>query len=168
MPNTAKLGLPYPALSDIPSGPLAVQNLANAVDALGILGGKRRVSTSSNITTIESIVIDTQTLSLAANSVFQIDYHLCFNSSVASSDAVMQIRLTSVTGTSLGQSVALGVYASVPNYGFLRVLYKTTAAELDYFCGTLIRQIGTGNLTAIVPTSLVVTNLGPSAAVGDF
>jgi hypothetical protein len=168
VPTTAKLGLPYPSLSDTPNGPLAIQNLANAVDALDVLGGKRRVSTSSAITTIESIVVDTQTLSLAANSSYQIDFYVCFNTSVAASDILMKIRLTSVSGTILGQTAALGVYSTVPNYGFLSVQYKTTAAELDYFCGTVVRQIGTGNITAIVPTSIIVKNQGPASLVGDF
>lgn len=168
VPNTPKLGLPYPSLSDIPSGPLAVGNLAQAVDALGVLGGKRRTGASSNITTIESIVVDTQTLSLAANSVFEITYDLVFTASVAASDAMMKIRLTSVSGTILGQTVAPGPYTTQGNDGHLTVLYKTTATELVYFCGTVVRQAGTGNINAVVPTSLVVTNIGPSTIIGDF
>jgi hypothetical protein len=169
VPTTSKLGLRYPSLSDAPNGPLAVQNLASDVDALGVLGGKRRTAASSNITTIEAIVVDTQTLSLAASSVFQIDYDLVFNSSVASSDVLMKIRLTSVSGTILGQAIAAnGAYTTQGSQGHLTVLYKTTAAELQYFAGTVIRQGGTGNITAIVPTSMTVTNIGPSTIIGDF
>lgn len=169
MPTTPKLGLPYPALSDIPSGPLAVQNLADGVDALGVIGGKRRTGVSSNITTIESVVVDTQTLSLAASSVFQIEFYLTFTVSVAATDANMKIRLTSVAGTILAENVAFGVYVSPAlNHGHTTLLYKTTAAELVYVCGTIVRQTGTGNIVATVPTSLVVTRLGPSSLIGDF
>lgn len=169
MPTTSKLGLPYPALSDIPSGPLAVGNLATAIDGLGILGGKRRTGISSNIVSIETIVCDTQTLSLAANSVFLIDFYMAFTVSVAATDVDMKIRLTSVSGTIIGETVAYGVYVSpAPQHGHISVLYKTTAAELDYFAGTAIRQAGTGNVNAIVPTSITVTNLGSSTIVGDF
>lgn len=169
MPTTPKLGLPYPALGDIPSGPLAVGNLATAVDGLGILGGKRRTSASSNIVSIEAIVVDTQTLSLPASSVFQIDFHLGFTVSVAATDVTMKIRLTSVSGTILADGIATGPYVSPSvHHGHISMLYKTTVAELQYFCGTAIRQAGTGNVNATVPTSITVTNLGPSAIIGDF
>lgn len=168
MPTTAKYGLRYPALSDPPSGPLAVGNLANDVDALGYLGGKRRTGSSSNISTIESIVCDTQTLALPANSVFRIEFSLTFTTSVAASDALIRIRLTSVSGTTLGSTVAPGPYTTQGNSGLLIVYYKTTTAELDYFCGTVIRQAGTGNIVATVPTSLIVYNVGPSTIIGDF
>lgn len=169
MPTTSKLGLPYPALSDIPSGPLAVGNLATAIDGLGILGGKRRTGASSNIVTIETIVCDTQTLSMAASSVFLIEFFSCFTVSVAATDVVMRIRLTSVSGTIVGENVAFGVYVSPSfNHGHLSVLYKTTAAELNYFAGTMVRQAGTGNINAAVPTAITVTNLGPSTIIGDF
>lgn len=169
MPNTPKLGLPYPALGDIPSGPLAVGNLATAVDNLGILGGKRRTSASSNIVSIETIVVDTQTLSLAASSVFLVEFHLGFTVSVAATDVAVKIRLTSVAGTIIGEGVALGTYVSpAVNHGHVPVLYKTTAAELLYFCGTAVRQAGTGNVNATIPTNITVTNLGPSSIIGDF
>jgi hypothetical protein len=169
MPNTPKLGLPYPALADLPSGPLAVGNLAQAIDGLGILGGKRRTGPSSNIVTIETIVVDTQTLSMAANSVFLIDFFACFTVSVAATDVDMKIRLTSVSGTILAEDIAFGVYVSPGiNHGHLSVLYKTTTSELDYFAGTMIRQAGTGNINAAIATSITVTNLGPSTIIGDF
>lgn len=170
MPTTPKYGLPYPALSDAPNGPLGIQNLANGVDALGVLGGKYRTTTSANIVSIESVVVDTQTLSLPANSVFRIEFYLCFTNSVAGTDCDMKIRQTSVSGTILGETVALGVYTSPePNHGYLSVIYQTTATELDYFAGTVIRQgTGTGNINAIVPTSIIVTNLGPSAIIGQY
>lgn len=169
MPNTSKLGLPYPALADLPSGPLAVGNLATAIDGLGILGGKRRTGTSSNIVTIETIVVDTQTLSLAANSVFLIDFFMSFTVSVAATDVDLKVRLTSVSGTILGESIATGPYVSpTQQRGHIQLLYKTTSAELDYFAGTAVRQGGTGNINAVVPTSITVYNLGPSSIIGDF
>lgn len=169
MPTTPKLGLRYPALSDSPNGPVAIGNLASDVDALGVIGGKRRVNDSSNITTIESIVVDSQTISLAANSVFEIEYFLSFTASVAASDAVMRIRLTSVSGTILGEAIALGVYVAPSfNQQSLRAIYKTTAAELQYFCGTIVRQVGTGNLVAKPATNLTITCIGPSSILGDF
>jgi hypothetical protein len=169
MPNTSKFALPYPALSDAPNGPLAIQNLANGVDALGILGGKRRTGISSAVNTIESIVVDTQTLSLAANSVFLIDFYCAFTVTVAATDVTMRVRLTSVSGTIVGEAAAFGVYVSPqPNHGHVSLLYKTTAAELDYFAGSIVRIAGTGNANAIVPTSLTVTNLGGSTIIGDF
>lgn len=169
MPTTPRLGLPYPALGDPPSGPLAVGNLATAIDDLGVLGGKRRTAPSSNITTVESVIVDTQTLAMAASSVFRIDAFTCFTVSVAATDVVVRIRLTSVSGTILAENVAFGVYASpAVNHGHLSMLYKTTAAELDYFCVTVVRQAGTGNIQAVVPTSIVVTRLSPSSVIGDF
>jgi hypothetical protein len=169
VPNTSMRGLPYPALADIPSGPLALQNLATAVDTLGIIGGKRRTANSANITTIESTVVDTQTLALAANSVFQIEFYLGFTVSVAATDLTMRIRLTSVSGTIVGEAEASGPYVSPQiHHGQLIVLYKTTAAELDYFAGTVTRIGGTGNIQATIPTSITVTNIGPSTIVGDF
>jgi hypothetical protein len=168
--NTSKYGLPYPNLSDVPSGPAAVQTLAQSIDALGVIGGKRRVAVGSASSTIEATVIDTQTLALTGTSVFQIDYFLGFVVSVAGTDVSMKIRLTSVSGTIVDQTVALGVYVTPTiNYGFLRTIYKTTAAELQYFAGTLVRTgTGTGTITPVMPTSLIVTNLGPSTIVGDF
>lgn len=169
MPNTSKFGLPYPALSDTPNGPLGVENLAQGVDALGILGGKRRTGISSSIVTIETIVVDTQTLSLAANSVFLIDFYMAFTVSVAATDVTMRVRLTSVSGTIVGEAAAFGVYVSPqPNHGHVSLLYKTTSAELDYFAGSAVRIAGTGNVNAIVPTAITVTNLGPSSIIGDF
>lgn len=169
MPTTAKFGLRYPALADLPSGPVAVGNLAADVDSLGILGGKRRTGPSSNIVTIETIVVDTQTLSLAANSVFQIDFHLGCTVSVAATDLTMRVRLTSVAGTIIGETELSCPYVSPqPHSKHLTVLYKTTASELDYFAGTVVRIGGTGNINAIVPTSITVTNLGPSTIIGDF
>jgi hypothetical protein len=168
--NTSKYGLPYPQLSDLPSGPVAVQNLAQALDALGVIGGKRRAAVGSGLTTIEATTVDTQTLAMTANTVFQIDYYLAFTASVAGTDVDMKIRQTSISGTIIGEIVALGVYASPTiNYGFLRAIYKTTTAELDYFMGTMVRTgTGTGTVTPVLPTSIIVTNLGPSTIVGDY
>lgn len=169
MPNTSKFGLPYPALSDAPNGPVAIFNLAQGVDGLGIIGGKRRTGASSNITTVESVVVDTQNLAMAASSVFLIDYDLCFTCSVAATDLNMTIRLTSVSGTVVAGPLAVpGPYTTQGNHGRLALLYKTTSAELDTFVGTVIRQAGTGNIQAIVPTTLTVTRLGPSSLIGDF
>jgi hypothetical protein len=151
---------------------VGIQNLANAIDALFVIGGKRQTSTGAVISTIEATVVDTQTLSLAANSVFSLDFHLTFTTPVAGNDLSMKIRLTSISGTILGETAAEGVYASTSteqNQGHLRVIYKTTAAELDYFAGTIIRiGTGTSTVTAVPPTSLIVTNLGPSTLIGDF
>jgi hypothetical protein len=168
--NTSKFGLPYPNLSDIPSGPAAVQALAQAVDALHVIGGKRRVATGSATSTIEATVIDTQTLALVGTSVFRLEYFLAFTASVAGNDATMRIRTTSVAGTIIGETAALGVYAAPTiNYGYMQVLYKTTVAELQYFAGTIVHLgTGTGTITPVMPTSLVVTNLGPSTIIGDF
>ncbi|MGH3546676.1 MAG: hypothetical protein ACRDQU_00820 [Pseudonocardiaceae bacterium] len=170
MPGTAKYGLPYPALSDAPNGPLGLQNLANAVDALGVIGGKRQTSTGAVISTIETTVVDTQTLALPANSVFALDFDLCFTASVAGNDLSMKIRLTSVSGTILGEAAAEGVYVTPEqNRGHLRVIYKTTLAELDYFAGTVIHiGTGSGTVTPVPPTSLIVTNLGPNTVIGDY
>lgn len=167
---TSRYGLPYPALSDVPNGPLGIQSLATAIDALGVIGGKRQVSTGAVISTIEATVVDTQTLALAANSVFSLDFDLCFTASAAGNDLSMKIRLTSVSGTILGEAAAEGVYATPEqNHGHLRVIYQTTIAELDYFCGTIIRiGTGTGTVTAVPPTSLVVTCIGPSTILGQF
>ena len=168
--TTPKLGLPYPSLSDLPSGPVGIQNLATAIDALGVIGGKRLTSTSSAISTIETIVVDTQTLALPANSVFLIEYFLTFTASAAANDCDFKVRLTNVSGTILGEGTSYGVYvAPQPCIGFLRVVYKTVAAELDYFCGTAIHLgTGTGTITPIQPTSLIVTNLGFSTIVQDY
>jgi hypothetical protein len=168
--NTSKFGLPYPNLSDIPSGPAAVQALAQAIDGLHVIGGKRRVAPGSATSTIEATVIDTQTLALAATSVFRLEYFLAFTASVAGNDATMRIRTTSVAGTIIGENAALGVYVAPNiNYGYMQVLYKTTAAELQYFAGTIVHLgTGTGTITPVMPTSLVVTNLGPSTLIGDF
>ena len=32
----------------------------------------------------------------------------------------------------------------------------------------MVRQAGTGNIQAVIPTSITVTNLGPSTIIGDF
>ncbi|MGH3795931.1 MAG: hypothetical protein ACRDSP_13700 [Pseudonocardiaceae bacterium] len=170
MPTTPKYGLRYPALSDLPNGPLGIQNLANDVDALGVVGGKRQTSTGAVISTIETTVVDTQTLALPANCVFALDFNLYFTASVAGNDCSMKIRLTSVSGTILGETSTYGVYVTPEvNRGYLRVIYKTTAAELDYFAGTIIHiGAGSGTITPVIPTSLIVTNLGPTSLVGDF
>jgi hypothetical protein len=167
--STPRLGLPYPVTGDTPDGPTQLKSLATAVDNLGVLGGKRRTAASANITTIESTVVDTQTLALAANSVFQIEFHLAVTVSVAATDLDLKIRLTSVSGTIVGEGQLSCPYISPqPHNKSLIVIYKTTAAELDYFAGTIVRIGGTGNIQAVVPTSITVTNLGPSANVGDF
>jgi hypothetical protein len=169
--TTSKYGLPYPALSDIPSGPVAVQNLATAVDALGVIGGKRLTSAGSAISTIEAVVVDTQTLALPASSVFLIEYFLTFTASaIPTNDVDMKIRLTSVSGTILAETSAVAGYATpTPCHGFLRLVYKTTTAELDYFCGTAIHiGAGAGTITPVQPCSIIVTNIGPSTIVGDY
>lgn len=170
MPTTSKYGLPYPALSASPNVPADIQSLATAVDALGVIGGKRQTSAGAAVATIETIVIDTQTLALTANSVFQLDFNLYFVASAAGNDVSMKIRLTSVSGTILGECAAIGTYITPEqNRGTLRVIYKTTAAELDYFAGSIVRiGSGTGTLTAVSPTSLIVTALGPSTIIGDY
>jgi hypothetical protein len=170
VPTTPRLGLPYPALSDIPSGPVAVGNLANSLDALGVLGGKYRVTNSGVINTVESVVIDSQTLALTASSIFLIQMFVSFTTTVAGSDVDAKIRMTSVSGTLLAERSILGVYATPePNSGSLSVIYQTgVTAELDYFCGTIIRTgTGTGTVTVIPPTYLLVSNLGPAALVGQ-
>jgi hypothetical protein len=167
--STPRLGLPYPVTGDAPDGPAQFKALATAVDNLGVLGGKRRTAPSANITTIESTVVDTQTLALAANSVFQIEFHLAVTASVAATDLDMKIRLTSVAGAIVGEGQLSCPYISPQIHNkSLIVIYKTTAAELDYFTGTIVRIGGTGNLVSVVPTSIIVTALGPSANVGDF
>lgn len=168
--STPRLGLPYPVTGDAPDGPTQLKALATAVDNLGVLGGKRRTAASSNITTIEATVVDTQTLAMAANSVFQIEFHLAVTVSVAATDLDMKIRLTSVSGTIVGEGQLSCPYISPqPHNKSLIVIYKTTAtAELNYFAGTIVRIGGTGNIVAVVPTSIIVTALGPSANVGDF
>lgn len=167
--STPRLGLPYPVTGDAPDGPTQLKALATAIDNLGVLGGKRRTAASANITTIESTVVDTQTLALAANSVFQIEFHLAATVSVAATDLDMKIRLTSVSGTIVGEGQLSCPYISPqPHNKSLVVIYKTTTAELDYFAGTIVRIGGTGNIVAVVPTSIIVTNIGPSANIGDF
>lgn len=170
MPTTSKYGLPYPALSSAPNVPLDLQNLAVAVDGLGVIGGKRQTSAGAGVTTIETTVIDTQTLSMAPSWAFQLDFAVYFTTSIAATDLRMRIRQTSVSGTSLGDCPAIGTYVSPEqNRGFLRVIYKTgVTAELNYFAGTIVRIGGTGTLTAVAPTSLIVTALVPSTAVGDY
>jgi hypothetical protein len=169
VPTTSKYGLPYPSLSDPPNGPLHIGNLAGAIDALGIIGGKRQTSAGAVISTIETTVIDTQTLALPANSVFLIEFTLSFTTTVAATDINMRIRLTSVSGTTVaGPITYTGPYTTQGNPGRLAVLYKTTIAELDYFAGTIVRQAGTGNVSAVPPTSLLVYNLGPSTIIGDY
>lgn len=169
MPTTSKYGLPYPALASAPNVPLDIQNLAVALDALGIMGGKRQTSAGAAVNTIETIVIDTQTLALPANSVFLVDFSLSFTTSIAATDINMRIRLTSVGGTTIAGPIAYpGPYTTQGNPGRLAVVYKTTAAELNYFAGTIVRQAGTGNATAVPPTSLLVYNLGASTIIGDY
>lgn len=168
---TSKLGLPYPSLADAPNGPANIQSLANAIDALGVIGGKRQTSTGAVVSSIETTVVDTQTLALPASSVFFLDFNLYFTAAVAGNDVSMKIRLTSISGTILGETSALGVYVSPEiSHGFLRVVYKTsTTAELDYFAGTIVHLgTGTSTVTAVTPTSLIVTNVGPSTLVGDY
>lgn len=167
--TTPRLGLPYPVTGDAPDGPTQLKALATAVDNLGVLGGKRRTAPSANITTIESTVVDTQTLAMAANSVFRIEFHLAATVSVAATDLDMKIRLTSVSGTIVGEGQLSCPYVSPQIHNkSLIVIYKTTVAELNYFTGTIVRIGGTGNIVAVVPTSIIVTNLGSSALVGDF
>jgi hypothetical protein len=166
---TSKLGLPYPSLSDAPNGPANIQSLASAIDALGVIGGKRQTSAGAAINTVETIVIDTQTIAMPASSVFLIEFDLSFTTTVAATDVNMRIRLTSVSGTVVaGPIVYPGPYTTQGNSGRLAVVYKTTTAELNYFAGTIVRQAGTGNITAVTPTSLIVTNLGPNTLLGDY
>ena len=134
-----------------------------------MIGGKRQTSVGAAVNTIETIVIDTQTIAMPASSVFLIEFDLSFTTTVAATDINMRIRLTSVSGTVIaGPIVYPGPYTTQGNSGRLAVIYKTTAAELDYFAGTIVRQAGTGNATAIAPTSLIVTNIGPSSVVADY
>lgn len=166
MPATAKYGLRYPSLGDPPNGPLAFQNLATDVDALGDLGGKRRTADSATITTTETVVIDTPVFALAASSVFLIEFYSRLDTLVGGVDARMRIRDTGLGGTIRGE-VGVGNILYT-NHGILRVLYKTTTAELKAFAGTLIREAGTGTITAKVPTHLIVSRRGPSTLMGDF
>lgn len=169
MPTTPKLGLPYPDTSALPNIPAHIQALAEGVDAYGVLGGKRRTSPSANITTVESTVVDTQNLAFPADSSFLIDFTAYFTTSVAATDANMTIRLTSVSGTIIAGPICMpGPYTTQGNYGRVAALYKTTAAELNYFCGTMIRQAGTGNIVAVAPTHLIVYRLGPASLIGDY
>lgn len=167
--NTPKYGLPIPATGDLPSGPIAVGALATAIDSLGIVGGKRTTAPGSGVVSIETTVVDTATLLLPANSVFTIEFYLCFTVAVAT-NVDMKIRMTSVSGPILAETCAIGTYvAPEPNYGFIRLVYRTVSSELDYFAGTIIVQgTGIGPVTAIPPTSLLVTCLGPSNTVGDY
>jgi hypothetical protein len=168
--NTPKYGLPIPATGDLPSGPIAVGALATAIDSLGIVGGKRTTAAGASIVSIEQTVCDTQTLLLPANSVFLIEFYLCFTVAVVT-NVDMKIRMTSVSGPILAETCAIGTYvAPEPNFGFLRLVYKTTSnSELDYFAGTAIIQgTGIGPVTPIVPTSVLVFNCGPSTIIGDY
>lgn len=167
---TPKLGLPIPSTGDLPSGPLAVGQLATALDALGVMGGKRRTAASANIVSIESVCVDSQTLAMSANYVFQIEFNLSFTVSVAATDLDMKVRLTSVAGTIVGETEASGPYVSPQVHSKnLIIIYKTgSVAELNYFCGTAVRIGGTGNIQAVVPTSLVVNCIGPNTILGDF
>lgn len=167
---TSKFGLPYPTLADAPNVPSSIQSLAQGVDALGAIGGKRQTSAGAVISTVESIVVDTQTLAMPAANVYTLDFFLTFTVSVAGTDLSMKIRMTNVSGTILGECATYGVYVSPEqNRGFLRAVYKTTTnAELNYFAGTIVRIAGTGTATPVAQTSLIVTNLGPSTIIGDF
>lgn len=168
--NTPKFGLPIPSTGDLPSGPVAVGALAVALDSLGTVGGKRTTAPGSSVVSIETVVIDSQTLLLPANSVFTIEFYLCFTVAVAT-NVDMKIRMTSVSGPILAETCAIGTYvAPEPNFGFLRFVYKSSlVSELDYFCGTIVIQgTGIGPVTSIVPTSLIVTNLGSSTILGDY
>lgn len=168
MPTTPNLGLPYPPLSNTPNVPADIQNLATTMDGLCVVGGKHCLNPGVSVATTETIVVDTPTLSLAASSVFTIEFYCTFNVTVVGSDILMGIRQTSVTGTLLAQSAALGVYLT-NNYGIIRMTYTTTAAELDYFAGTIVRTgTGTGNASTIPPTHLVVTRHGPSSLIGNY
>lgn len=168
MPSTAKLGLRYPALGDAPNGPLALQQLAEDVDALGVLGGKRRTADSAAITTTEVVVVDTPVFALAAASVFLVEFYARCDTSAASTDVRMRIRDTGLGGVIRGETVAFRSVAVYPDYGTITAIYKTTIAELKAFAGTVVREAGTGTITVKVPTHILVWRLGPSSLIGDF
>jgi hypothetical protein len=144
-----------------------MQLLAEAVDGYGLVGGKRRTANSANITTTETIVVDTASLTLVASSAFVVRFYCRFDPSVAATDVVARIRDTNTSGTERAAVNGLGVYTT-RNYVVAEFVYKTTTAESKVWVGTLVRLAGTGNIQAAVPTHLAVYRVIPSASFGDF
>lgn len=168
MATTTRLALPYPVVGDPPTVEAHIQALAEATDALGPLGGKRRTADSAAITTTETIVVDTPSLSLAASSVFTLRFFVRADTSVVGTDVYLRIRDTNTSGTIRGEGLGFRSVVVGPDLAVLEAIYRTTTAESKVFVGTLVRTVGTGNIVAKVPTHLIVTREGPTTLIGDF
>lgn len=168
MATTAKYALRYPGPLDQPLGPAQIQNLAEDCDSLGLVGASRRTADSATITTTETIVANTSSLTLAASSAFALRFFARVDTSVVPTDAYMRIRDTNVIGVIRGEGLGARSVVVGPDLCLLEVIYRTTISETKVFVGTLVRTAGTGTIIAKVPTHLMVTRLGPSALVGDF
>lgn len=130
-----------------------------------IIGGQRSADTAA-INTTETQFVTTGTHSLLANSAYQIDLLIGYNTTIADDRFLWKLRDTNTSGTIRAQAATKINAAGLPFYFIISYIYKTTSAEASRsFIGSVVRENGTGNVIVQGGSSITVKYLGPSSLI---
>lgn len=144
---------------------LRTSDLNLGANVVQTLGGQFRSSTSGGVTTVESTVLTTPTVNLLANTTYLIEYCLYWTTTVTGDIIVLHIRDTNSTGTSRAATVPFAAISGGggPYPGYATALLQTSTAAAYNAVGTVMRNTGSGTVTALANSSLVISQLGPNA-----
>jgi hypothetical protein len=135
-----------------------------------VIGGKRRTTTASATSgTTELQVLDTGSLPLIGNSLFEVRVSLNWDVNVAGDNFITRIRDTNVSGTVRTQPTAPGLpLAGVPTGYTFSAPYPTSTAENKTFVGTIARIGGSGSATVTPGSFIEVIYKGAATMFGTL
>ncbi len=135
----------------------------NAAPVEWPLGGQWRTTTSAGVTTTETVILTSPTVTIPANTTVAIELDMLWTSSVTADQANFRIRQTNLTGTLVASAVT---YAATNGNGGpypynMHGFYQTGGSPATLpFVATVVRAAGTGSITTYAQSSLIVKQLG--------
>lgn len=148
------------------AGQKLTASLLNASLGVSVAGGQERVTTSGAIGATETAWATTTSMTLAANSTYEVMVDATYGGSTSGDIFFMRIRDTNVSGTSRNVIVLPAIVGA--GGGPYQVMFSytfTTSVSASYqFCATAIRNSGSGTMT-VSPSSKIVVKLFGSNTV---
>ena len=129
MPNTSRLLLPYPSLSDAPNGPQQIQDLAAALDA-NLAGTFARKTVFTDRAPTVTLADDPElTVAVAANAVYEVLCTLLVHSS-SPSGGDFNMKFTGPSGAALAATATGYTTTATTNTGVVATgISLTTTAS---------------------------------------
>jgi hypothetical protein len=130
-------------------------------DVTNIVGGARRVTSSSAIAGTETVILTTPTLTLETGQDYLALLYVSWDPSATGNSFFLRIRETGVGGT-MRDIVTTPQTDAVTGYSQMAAWAWTAASTSLVLVGTAQRSVGAGTLTAKPNSHLIVIRAGGS------